>query len=140
MGEFINFYYHCCYYYHYYYYTTTILVIIIIISLIHDSDNGFDPLGFSDLIPLTYARAAELKHGRVAMLAAFGFIFQQYVHILSSEADPIKAVSALGLGPNLQILSFIGTIELATWKKTYGTGEPGIKIIIFIVIIIIFII
>ena len=111
--------------------TIIIIVINIIIITIFYSDgsligdNGFDPLGFSDLIPLTYARAAELKHGRVAMLAAFGFIFQQYVHILTPEADPIKAVSALGFGPNLQILSFIGTIELATWKKTYSTEEPG---------------
>ena len=35
-------------------------------------------------------------------------MLQQYVHIINSEADPFKAVAALGLGPNLQILSFIG--------------------------------
>jgi len=37
-----------------------------------------------------------------------GFVFQQYVHIVSSEADPFKAIAALGYGPNLQVLSFIG--------------------------------
>ena len=100
-----------------------IKIIIILGSLI--GDNGFDPLGFSDTIPLTYARASELKHSRVAMLAVVGFLVQQQIHILTPEADPIKAVSALGLGPNLQILSFIGTIELATWKKTYSADEPG---------------
>ena len=54
-----------------------------------------------------------------------GFIFQQYVHILSPEADPFKAVSALGYGPNLQILSFIGAIELATWQSTFFGTTPG---------------
>ena len=87
---------------------------------------GFDPLGISNTIPsLDYVRAAELKHGRVAMLATVGFVFQQYVHIVSSEADPLKAVSALGYGPNLQILSFIGVIELATWNKTFEKGGNG---------------
>jgi hypothetical protein len=61
---------------------------------------------------LDYISASEIKHGRVAMLAVVGFVFQQYVHIVSSESDPFKAVSALGLGPNLQILSFIGKFHL----------------------------
>ena len=51
-------------------------------------------------------------------LATVGFIFQQYVHVLNAEADPFKAVAALGLGPNLQILSFIGKYDLT---------EPNIK-------------
>jgi hypothetical protein len=89
-------------------------------------DFGFDPLGITDTLQSTdYVQAAELKHGRVAMLATVGFVFQQYVHILTSEADPFKAVAALGLGPNLQILSFIGTIELATWDKTFKGGDAG---------------
>lgn len=89
-------------------------------------DQGFDPLGISNTIPsLNYARAAELKHGRVAMLATVGFVFQQYVHIVSSEADPLKAVTALGYGPNLQILFAIGCIELSTWDATFTSTTPG---------------
>jgi hypothetical protein len=90
-------------------------------------DFGFDPLGFTNtLSSLDYVVASELKHGRVAMLATVGFLFQQYVHILSPEANPLKAISALGYGPNLQILSFIGVIELATWKQTFApTGAAG---------------
>lgn len=91
-------------------------------------DFGFDPLGFTDTLQsLNYVRAAELKHGRVAMLATVGFLLQQSIHILTSEADPIKAITALGYGPNLQILSFIGVIELATWDKTFSGENPGIN-------------
>lgn len=93
-------------------------------------DQGFDPLGITNTIPsLNYVRAAELKHGRVAMLATVGFVFQQYVHIVSSEADPLKAVSALGYGPNLQILFAIGCIELSTWDVTFTSTTPGKKVV-----------
>ena len=89
-------------------------------------DFGFDPLGLTDTInDLNYVRAAEIKHCRVAMLAVVGFLVQQQLHFLSSEADPIKAIASLGFGPNLQILSFIGVIELATWHKTFFGSDPG---------------
>lgn len=91
-------------------------------------DFGFDPLGFTNTIGnMNYVRAAELKHGRVSMLAVVGFILQQYVHIRLDQADPLKTVTELGFGPNLQILSFIGVIELATWDKTFGdsAGDLG---------------
>jgi hypothetical protein len=37
-------------------------------------DIGFDPLQISDLIPLNWAREAELKHARVCMLAVAGWV------------------------------------------------------------------
>lgn len=88
-------------------------------------DRGFDPLGLTNTINnLDYVRSAELKHARVAMLAIVGVIVQKYIHVLTPESDPFKAITALGYGPNLQILSFIGVIELATWNKTYS-GDRG---------------
>uniref|UniRef100_A0A7S0XZU9 Plastid light harvesting protein n=1 Tax=Hemiselmis andersenii TaxID=464988 RepID=A0A7S0XZU9_HEMAN len=39
-------------------------------------DVGFDPLGFSNVADIKFLREAEIKHGRVAMLAAAGAIFQ----------------------------------------------------------------
>ena len=39
-------------------------------------DVGFDPLGISNLIDVRWLREAELKHGRVCMLAATGMIVQ----------------------------------------------------------------
>jgi light-harvesting complex I chlorophyll a/b binding protein 1 len=37
-------------------------------------DVGFDPLRFSDFAPMDFLREAELKHGRIAMLAWTGFV------------------------------------------------------------------
>jgi len=37
-------------------------------------DIGFDPLQISDLVPLQWAREAELKHARVCMLAWAGWV------------------------------------------------------------------
>eukprot|EP00543_Licmophora_paradoxa_P019106 CAMPEP_0202474224 /NCGR_PEP_ID=MMETSP1360-20130828/92267_1 /ASSEMBLY_ACC=CAM_ASM_000848 /TAXON_ID=515479 /ORGANISM="Licmophora paradoxa, Strain CCMP2313" /LENGTH=205 /DNA_ID=CAMNT_0049101329 /DNA_START=419 /DNA_END=1036 /DNA_ORIENTATION=- len=35
---------------------------------------GFDPLRFSDFVPMDFLREAELKHSRIAMLAWLGFV------------------------------------------------------------------
>jgi len=37
-------------------------------------DVGFDPLQLSSLVPLAWMREAEIKHGRVCMLAIVGYI------------------------------------------------------------------
>lgn len=36
-------------------------------------DVGFDPFRFSDFVPVDFLREAELKHGRICMLAVTGF-------------------------------------------------------------------
>ena len=48
-------------------------------------DVGFDPLGFSGWLNLNWAREAEIKHGRVAMLAATGMIVQDLTVIPGFE-------------------------------------------------------
>ena len=40
-------------------------------------DVGFDPLGFSEVFDIKVLREAELKHGRIAMLAVLGWIVQE---------------------------------------------------------------
>mmetsp|Transcript_39583 Transcript_39583/g.83208 ORF Transcript_39583/g.83208 Transcript_39583/m.83208 type:complete len:204 (-) Transcript_39583:344-955(-) len=35
---------------------------------------GFDPLGVSNYFPVDYLREAELKHGRIAMMAWLGYV------------------------------------------------------------------
>lgn len=40
-------------------------------------DVGFDPLGFSEVFDIRVLREAELKHGRIAMLATLGYLVQE---------------------------------------------------------------
>jgi membrane peptidoglycan carboxypeptidase len=40
-------------------------------------NSGFDPLGFSEVFDIRVLREAELKHGRIAMLAVLGWIVQE---------------------------------------------------------------
>ena len=35
-------------------------------------EKGFDPLGVTDALPVYWVREAELKHGRLCMLATVG--------------------------------------------------------------------
>ena len=44
-------------------------------------DVGFDPLGFSNYFDLKWLREAELKHGRICMLGALGFLVQEQVFL-----------------------------------------------------------
>ena len=43
-------------------------------------DVGFDPLRLAEVqVDLTYARGAEVKHGRIAMLAVVGYAAEEYL-------------------------------------------------------------
>lgn len=44
-------------------------------------DVGFDPLGFTGKYDIRWLREAELKHGRVAMLASLGCLVQEFIHL-----------------------------------------------------------
>ncbi len=62
-------------------------------------DVGFDPLGFSEVFDVRVLREAELKHGRIAMLATLGYLVQEvYTFPFFDKVE--------------QILSFITLIEL----------------------------
>lgn len=96
-------------------------------------DVGFDPAGFSDRISsieeLYRFREAELKHGRVCMLAVTGMLFQEVYSWPAPEGvfkapTPLGAIStvpALGL---LQLVLFIGIIEYQSGKYE-GGRVPG---------------
>ena len=95
-----------------------------ILRLTVPSLTAADPQGFSEQFNVNYARASELKHGRVAMLATVGFVAQQSFHVIG-DADPFKTIDAVGYMANIQILGAIGLVELATWDKTFSGTNPG---------------
>jgi light-harvesting complex I chlorophyll a/b binding protein 4 len=81
-------------------------------------DDEFDPLGFSDLYDMKWLREAEIKHGRVSMLATTGFVMQQFwtlpgmVHVEDANLAP----TAAGISPMLQIVFGVGIWEFWTNK------------------------
>jgi len=88
----------------------------------------FDPVGFSkytELVP--FLREAELKHGRIAMLAWAGLVVPDFVRIpgerYSFEACPVtidahdKLNGAVGV--NFQVLFWIALLEFCCAKKVF---------------------
>mmetsp|Transcript_19702 Transcript_19702/g.19802 ORF Transcript_19702/g.19802 Transcript_19702/m.19802 type:complete len:222 (-) Transcript_19702:48-713(-) len=91
-------------------------------------DVGFDPLGFSDYYDVKFLREAELKHGRICMLAALGWVFPEFYHIPSpdgvfSETNPLAAVSKIPTFGLIQIVLGIAVLEAISWNKIYMTPE-----------------
>uniref|UniRef100_A0A7R9U4N3 Uncharacterized protein n=2 Tax=Pinguiococcus pyrenoidosus TaxID=172671 RepID=A0A7R9U4N3_9STRA len=93
-------------------------------------DRGFDPWGLSKIFPLAWLRAAEIKHGRVCMLAAVGLIapelVQNPVGYEGLQFDPVfqemNAFKALGTVPGLglaQIVLVAGLVEIFSIKSNY---------------------
>jgi hypothetical protein len=99
---------------------------------------GFwDPLGLSKNIDeetFTKYRAAELKHGRVAMLATTGYFVPEILRFpgsidldgtsfssIPNGVDAIAAVPAFGW---FQIAASVGYWELFGWKQVEGS-TPG---------------
>jgi len=90
----------------------------------------FDPLGFckvGDYATFHKLRSAELKHGRVAMLAAAGTVFAHYVKFpgfekvpagLGALSDPAAVVGFFIIFP------LAGFIEIIYWKDDINK-EPG---------------
>jgi len=81
-------------------------------------DVGFDPIGFADWFDMKWLREAEIKHGRVSMLATLGFVLQQfwtlpgYAHVDDSNLGP----TVVGISPMLQIVLWMGILEMWTNK------------------------
>jgi len=104
------------------------------------------PLGFWDPLNLVQdqdqerfdrLRYVEVKHGRIAMLAVLGHITTSSGHFLGGTIDKagtefssihtgIAGLSEIPTEGVLQILAFIGFLEVFVMKDVNGTGEfPG---------------
>mmetsp|Transcript_36196 Transcript_36196/g.73915 ORF Transcript_36196/g.73915 Transcript_36196/m.73915 type:complete len:202 (-) Transcript_36196:235-840(-) len=93
-------------------------------------DMGFDPMGLSEIQQdLTYARWAELKHGRICMLALTGMVIQEAgIHLAGDQftaLNPFEAPAKVGFVGNMQVFLTIGIIELANFNRHYDGSEPG---------------
>ena len=81
-------------------------------------DVGFDPLGFTTNFDIKWLREAELKHGRVSMLATVGFVASQFVSLpmfaTLSVDDSNAAPGAVGTSAMLQIVLSLGILEVVS--------------------------
>ena len=95
---------------------------------------NFDPLKFSEKAPewVPWFREAELKHGRVCMLAVLGFVGQEFFQ-LPGDIHKVSSVEAhnvfVNSGAMLQILGWVSLLELITVPALYdlrdGKRAPG---------------
>merc|ERR1711953_751452 len=83
----------------------------------------FDPLGFAkvgDKEVFNNLRAAEIKHGRVAMMAALGAVVQHYVKFPGFEKVPAgfsAVLTAPGSYGFIALLAVSAGLELAVWVQ-----------------------
>jgi len=82
-------------------------------------EKGFDPLGVTDALPVYFVREAELKHGRVCMLATVGWIATdlglRFPGEIYQNVSTIQAHDAMV--DEGQMLPFLGAVMVA---EVYG--------------------
>merc|ERR1712107_950117 len=90
----------------------------------------FDPAGFTkvgDKEGFNNLRAAEIKHGRVAMMAALGAVVQHYVKFPGFEKVP-SGLGAVTASPGTvgfaALFALAGFLELVAWTED-PSKEPG---------------
>mmetsp|Transcript_8212 Transcript_8212/g.14862 ORF Transcript_8212/g.14862 Transcript_8212/m.14862 type:complete len:211 (-) Transcript_8212:51-683(-) len=97
-------------------------------------DVGFDPLGFSNFVDIKFLREAELKHGRICMLAALGWLVQEFYTFpfyAGAPKLPTEAHDYFVNGALNQVLVFASFFEIvagvpALLQMMQGSGrEPG---------------
>ena len=80
---------------------------------------GFDPLGIAGLYSVKWMREAELKHGRVCMLATFGFVMVDNGW-LAPGAPAVSSVAAHDVtvksGHMLFLLFVVGVFEALSYN------------------------
>jgi len=86
------------------------------------AETGFDPLYFSDFIDIKWLREAELKHGRICMLASTGYMAQEFFSLPSYPGYSPNAVEAFTSVPSeglLQIVAFMAYLEVVSNKGKF---------------------
>ena len=100
----------------------------------------FDPLGYLEKNPLRFERirAVERKHGRVAMVAMVGTIVHNNLIVFDGYLSPsenlkfrdisegYRGILQVPVAGILQIIAFIGLIEVGWWPASKYDGDYGI--------------
>eukprot|EP00310_Coccolithus_braarudii_P015757 CAMPEP_0183349886 /NCGR_PEP_ID=MMETSP0164_2-20130417/14384_1 /TAXON_ID=221442 /ORGANISM="Coccolithus pelagicus ssp braarudi, Strain PLY182g" /LENGTH=211 /DNA_ID=CAMNT_0025521691 /DNA_START=22 /DNA_END=657 /DNA_ORIENTATION=+ len=84
-------------------------------SKLAGAEAGFDPLYLSEFIDIKWAREAELKHGRICMLASTGYLFQEFFSLPSYpgyDANPVTAFSSVPAEGLVQIVAAVSLLEI----------------------------
>lgn len=85
-------------------------------------DNGFDPFRFSDFAPMDFLREAELKHGRICMLAVVGFASVDLGLIVYPTPDAYVGLTSVTAHDALVEQGAMGQILLwASFLEIFGT-------------------
>jgi len=90
------------------------------------AEAGFDPLYFSNFMDIKWLREAELKHGRVCMLASTGYIAQEMFSLPNYpgySANPVEAFNSVPTEGLLQIVIFMGWLEVISNNGKYSMSE-----------------
>uniref|UniRef100_A0A7R9U7U0 Plastid light harvesting protein n=1 Tax=Pinguiococcus pyrenoidosus TaxID=172671 RepID=A0A7R9U7U0_9STRA len=95
---------------------------------------NFDPLGLAEKSPelIPYFREAEIKHGRICMLATLGMIVPEFARLPGDIFQKVNVVDAhnemVSKGPMYMLLFWISLweiISLPTIKQLDEGREPG---------------
>jgi len=93
------------------------------------SEQEFDPVGFSDTFDIKWMREAEIKHGRVAMLATVGFLVTSTFTLpgATPEADSLKAFYSAPPGLWAALIFLAGYAESSGYSGTpVGFGQTAV--------------
>lgn len=77
---------------------------------------GFDPVGFTDYLDPRYLSEAELKHGRLCMLAIVGFAATDLGFRLPGDVHAVSSVAAHDMA-----LSYGAMNQLIIWISIFET-------------------
>lgn len=79
------------------------------------AETGFDPLYLADFMDIKWLREAELKHGRICMMASLGMIVQEMYSIpgiTGYDANPVKACSTVSPEILFQVVAVMAWAEV----------------------------
>lgn len=107
---------------------------------VQDPVGFWDPAGLAtdgDVLAFRRRRSVEIKHGRLSMMATMGYITPELTGKLPGYLSPsnnlkftdvpngLAAISKVPAAGWLQILAYMGYVEISAGFEDYKSGTPG---------------